>query len=126
MQIISKRWRLMKIPRVVPVILGLVLVGCGGGGGDPGTCSGSPQWCSETGGVGSAQIVTPVVPIVPIVSTLFVRVPDSDVLTITCPEILTLNSGNKVAAEASAQDAYQRGNIGLDGDKDGLSCNGVF
>ncbi|MCM2340451.1 hypothetical protein [Rhodoferax sp.] len=111
----------MKFIYVVPLLGTLLLTGCGGGGGDPGTCSGSPQWCAETGGVGSAQIVPPVV-----VSTTFVRVPDSDVLTVTCPDILALNNGDKVAAEASAQGAYQRGNVGLDGDKDGFACNGVF
>jgi hypothetical protein len=26
-----------------------LLAGCGGGGGDPGTCGGSPEVCSEGG-----------------------------------------------------------------------------
>lgn len=110
----------MKIIHIAPLLLSLHLVGCGGGGGDPGTCSGSPEWCAQTGGSGSGQIVSPI----PI--TTFVRVPDALLTTTTCPDILALNNGDKIAAAASAQDAYQRGNTGLDGDKDGLACNGVF
>ena len=116
----------MKMSLICATVGALYLSGCGGGGGDPGICRGSAQWCAETGGVVSEQIVTPNVPNVPIVSTTFVRVSDSDLMTVTCTEILALNSGDKVAAAASAQDAYQRGNAGLDGDKDGLACNGVF
>lgn len=116
----------MKMSFICATVGALYLSGCGGGGGDPGTCSGSPQWCAETDGVGSAQIVTSIVPIVPIVSTTFVRVSDSDLMTVTCTDILALNNGDKVTAAASAQDALQRGNSGLDGDKDGVACNGVF
>lgn len=104
----------LKMSHLIPA-LALLAVGCGGGGGDPGICKGSAEWCAETEGSASST---------PTVTALFVRVPDSTVNTITCLEILDLNSGNKIAFEASAQDAYQRGNLDLDGTpKNGIPCD---
>ena len=111
----------MNIFCVAPMLFGLYLVGCGGGGGDPGTCSGSPEWCAQTGGSGSGQIISPI----PIPT--FVRVPDAALITTTCPDILAMNGGDKVAARASANDAYERGNTDLDGPpKNGVPCDSYF
>lgn len=34
------------------LLFAIFLAGCGGGGGNPGTCSGSPQYCADIGGTG--------------------------------------------------------------------------
>ena len=34
-------------------LLAVFLAGCGGGGGNPGTCSGSPQYCADAAGTGT-------------------------------------------------------------------------
>ena len=93
--------------------LALCLASCGGGGGNPGTCSGSNEVC----GRGTADATA---------APAFISVPAASLDKITCLEILALNRGDKVAALASAQDAYGRGQTRLDGDKDGIACNGVF
>jgi hypothetical protein len=36
------------------ILFAIFLVGCGGGGGNPGTCSGSPIYCAEAAGAGGA------------------------------------------------------------------------
>jgi hypothetical protein len=36
------------------ILFAIFLVGCGGGGGNPGTCSGSPIYCAEAAGSGGA------------------------------------------------------------------------
>jgi Excalibur calcium-binding domain len=56
----------------------------------------------------------------------FVAVPAAQLDKISCTDILALNGGNKAAALAAAQDAYRRGRTDLDGDKDGIACNGAF
>ena len=40
------------------IVFAIFLVGCGGGGGNPGTCSGSPIYCAENA-AGSGGAVTP-------------------------------------------------------------------
>lgn len=111
----------MKVFYLAPVLLGLCLAGCGGGGGDPGTCSGSPEWCAQTGGAGLAQVVSPT----PLPA--FVRVSDAGLYSTTCPDILAMNGQNEIAARAAANDAYQRGNLDLDGPpKNGVPCDSYF
>jgi hypothetical protein len=91
------------------------LTACGGGGGNPGTCSGSALVCGSGQPVASSAAPETYTP-----------VPAASLGSITCPEILALNGGDKTAALAAAQDAYRRGRTDLDGDNDGLACNGGF
>lgn len=95
------------------VVMLVALAGCGGGGGNPGTCSGSDEVCGR-------------IPAASATDTTVVLVPESQLEKITCLQILVLNNGDKAAAFAAAQDARRRGRLDLDGDKDGLACNGVF
>lgn len=90
-----------------------LLSACGGGGGNAGTCSGSAEVC----GTGAT----------PPVLASFVGVIDSQLATVTCPDILIANGGDKTRASAAAQDALARGANNLDGaPKNGIACDGVF
>jgi hypothetical protein len=91
----------------------LLVTACGGGGGNPGTCSGSAEVC------GNGATPTAV--------ASFVGVIDSQLATVTCPDILIANGGDKTRASAAAQDALARGASNLDGaPKNGIACDGVF
>lgn len=90
-----------------------LLSACGGGGGNAGACSGSAEVC----GTGA----TP-----PAVAS-FVGVIDSQLATVTCPDILMANGGDKTRARAAAQDALARGASNLDGaPKNGIACDSEF
>lgn len=92
---------------------GLLCVSCGGGGGNPGTCSGSAEVCGTAVAASSTAL-----------DYGFVRVPGDRLQSITCPEIKELNGNDQVRYLASARDAYERGRMNLDGDNDGIACNG--
>ena len=83
---------------------------CGGGGGNHGVCYGGDAVCGRA-------IAAPAVDLG------FVRVPDSQLKTITCDGIFALNNSNKAKALASAQDALLRGATQLDKDTDKTGCD---
>lgn len=56
----------------------------------------------------------------------FYRIPDNLFSSLTCPQIKSLNGGDQARYLASAQDAYNRGKKSLDGDNDGIACNGLI
>lgn len=91
-------------------------IGCGGGG-NPGTCSGSAEICNKNSSVVVA-VTTP--------KADFTPVPEERLQSITCPQIKALNDGDELRYLASAKDAYNRGRKDLDGDNDGIACNGVL
>ena len=103
-----------------------MLVGCGGGGGNPGTCSGSAEVCG-TALPAQVQLAAPALGLavgaVPANSASFVPVAQSDIDSVSCPTILLLNNGNKVNAFASAQNALARGANQLNRDKDRTACD---
>ena len=100
-------WTVLKIIAYAALTL-VCITACGGGGGNTGTCFGSDLVCAR---------------LVPAIS--FVRVPEDRLPKITCTEISVLNNNDSAAYAAAAKDAYDRGRTDLDGDKDGIACNGV-
>lgn len=112
-------------------VVALILAGCGGGGGDPGACSGSAQYCagigsggssgsgSSAGGSGSSPgggdggATTPVY-----VTNVQLQA------GVSCTDIMQANGGRTARAWMAIQDAYQRGATNLDGDpQNGVPCD---
>ena len=95
-----------------------LLVACGGGGGNPGDCRGSEQYCAA-----AKDRLPSVQPGQPD----FVPVSDAQLQSITCPGVLELNGGDKRAARLAANDAYARGAKDLDGPPtNGIACDSLF
>jgi len=90
------------------------LISCGGGGGDPGQCTGSPEWCAQTGGTGSGPSLAPAVPALPPVSA---PVGVVSVLTAVCADMTSLDMALLYLRLGAAQ---------LDADSDGKPCENEF
>jgi hypothetical protein len=87
------------------------LTACGGGGGNPGTCSGSDAICGRGNYTGQSLPAT--------------AYPAVNLATITCPQILALFNNDEAAAFAAAQYYLAQGATGLNGDpkSDKTACD---
>lgn len=118
------------------VLTALFLAACGGGGVDPGACSGSPKFCagltnggsgfsSNTGGTGTGTSAGAGTGSTDGGSTTPVYITNAQLQTgVSCTDIMQANGGRTANAWLVIQDAYQRGASNLDGDpQNGVPCD---